>query len=75
MLTWIFWAVLGSMNCLTVLHKSLNPGPPLMMNIRFKVYNNQDIQIALGEMRIIYSSKGRRQVENKVKTIELITSG
>jgi hypothetical protein len=63
------------MNCLTVLHKSLNPGPPLMMNIRFKVYNNQDIQIALGEMRIIYSSKGRRQVENKVKTIELITSG
>jgi hypothetical protein len=58
-----------------VLHKSLNPGPPLMMNIRFKVYNNQDIQIALGEMRIIYSSKGRRQVENKVKTIELITSG
>jgi len=75
MLTWIFWAVLGSMNCLTVLHKSLNPGPPLMMNIRFKVYNNQDIQIALGEMRIIYSSKGRRQVENKVKTIELIASG
>jgi hypothetical protein len=63
------------MNCLTVLHKSLNPGPPLMMNIRFKVYNNQDIQIALGEMRIIYSSKGSRQVENKVKTIELITSG
>jgi hypothetical protein len=63
------------MNCLTVLHKSLNPGPPLMMNIRFKVYNNQDIQIALGEMRIIYSSKGRRQVENKVKTIELIASG
>jgi hypothetical protein len=75
MLTWIFWAVLGSMNCLTVLHKSLNPGPPLMMNIRFKVYNNQDIQIALGEMRIIYSSKGRKQAENKVKTIELITSG
>jgi len=63
------------MNCLTVLHKSLNPGPPLMMNIRFKVYNNQDIQIALGEMRIIYSSKGRKQAENKVKTIELITSG
>jgi len=46
-----------------------------MMNIRFKVYNNQDIQIALGEMRIIYSSKGRKQAENKVKTIELITSG
>jgi hypothetical protein len=75
MLTWIFWAVLGSMNCLTVLHKSLNPGPPLMMNIRFKVYNNQEIRIALAETRTIYSSKERQQAENKFKTIKLITSG
>lgn len=37
MLTWIFEVVLGSMNDLTVLYKSLNPEPALMMNILFSV--------------------------------------
>jgi hypothetical protein len=46
-----------------------------MMNIRFKVYNNQEIRIALAETRTIYSSKERQQAENKFKTIKLITSG
>jgi len=35
MFTWIFAVVLGSRNDLTVFHKSLNPEPALMMNIRF----------------------------------------
>ena len=40
MLTWIFAAVLGSRNDLTVFHKSLNPEPALMMNIRCNVCKN-----------------------------------
>ena len=50
-----------NMNCLTVLHKSLNPGPPLTMNFRFRVYNNQDIPKALGKTRIMHSSKKKNQ--------------
>lgn len=38
MLTWIFAVVLGSRKVLTVFHKSLNPAPALMMNMRHKVY-------------------------------------
>jgi hypothetical protein len=55
-----------------VLHKSLNPGQPLMMNIRFRVYNNQDIPEALGKTRIMHSSKGKNQAEFEVKMTKLI---
>lgn len=43
MLTWIFEVVFGSRNDLTVFHKSLNPEPALMMNMRFKVCCKQEI--------------------------------
>lgn len=37
-LTWIFAVVFGSRKDFTVLHNILNPGPALIMNMRYSVY-------------------------------------
>lgn len=42
MLTWIFAAVLGSRKDFTVFHNILKPEPALMINMRFKVCNEDN---------------------------------
>lgn len=53
-LTWILAVVLGSRKDFTVFHRSLNPEPALMINIRLRVYSGENQWASRKQRPIIF---------------------